>query len=316
MAMIRLQKILSSAGIGSRRACEGFIQEGRISVDGVVITRLGAQADSTMQSIEVDGVPIKVEQKVYYLLNKPGGYLCTNKPDSTGRPLAVDLIRRSDLRLFCVGRLDVDSRGAIIITNDGMLSNYITHPRYDIPKTYRVRINGLVGPEMIETLSKGVWLAEGRTGGADVTLIRTTRMHTILKVTIKEGKNRIIRRIMAKLDLRVTELERTRIGSIALGKLAPGDYRELKQVEINKLIPRNKPSASKEPGTRQSSRKRAAPKKTGGFKKKIGAKSTTGFKKKAGSKSTTGFKKKAAPKSKPGFKKNAAPKKKIIKKRR
>jgi len=255
MAMIRLQKLLSSAGLGSRRACEEFIKESRVSVDGVIVTRLGAQADPELQSVESDGAPLKFEKKAYFLLNKPVGYLCTNKKDKTDRPLAVDLIPRHDLRLFCVGRLDVDSKGAIIITNDGALSNRVTHPRYNIPKSYRVRVQGIVGPEIIEKLSKGVWLSEGRTGGIDVKVIKTTRRDTVLRLSIKEGKNRIIRRIMASLDLRVTELERTRIGDIALGKLATGGFRELKTVEVKKLL-----SAKQSPSS-QGHKKKWKPKR-------------------------------------------------------
>ena len=237
MVMMRLQKILAAAGKGSRRACEEFIQAGRVSVDGVPVTRLGAQADPELQIITLDGEPLKFARKLYFLLNKPAGYLCTNKPDRTGKPLAVDLVRRPGARLFCVGRLDVDSKGAIILTNDGTLSNYVTHPRYNVTKTYRVRVAGSVEPAVLEKLRKGIWLSEGRTGTVDVKIVRTTRRDTILRVVLKEGKNRIIRRVMAKLDLRVTELERTRIGDIALGKLKPGSYRELRAVELRKLMP-------------------------------------------------------------------------------
>ena len=236
MAKMRLQKILAAAGKGSRRACEEFIQAGRVCVDGVSVTKLGAQADPEIQNITLDGDPLKFARKLYFILNKPVGYLCTNKPDRTGRPLAVDLVHRPGARLFCVGRLDVDSKGAILITNDGSLSNYVTHPRYNVTKTYRVRVEGHVEPVVLEKLRKGIWLSEGRTGTVDVKIIRTTRRDTILRLVLKEGKNRIIRRVLAKLELRVTELERTRIGDIALGKLKPGSYRELKPVELRKLI--------------------------------------------------------------------------------
>ncbi|MFH1999246.1 MAG: pseudouridine synthase [Planctomycetota bacterium] len=239
MTRIRLQKILSAAGLGSRRACEALIQSGRVTVDGVPVSQLGAQADPDLQEIAYDGSPLKLQKKYYYLLNKPVGYLCTNKPDRSGRPLAVDLIRSpGGIRLFCAGRLDVDSKGAIIVTNDGAFSNYITHPRYDISKTYRVRVSGKITGVIIESLRKGVWLAEGKTGSIDVKIIRELHNETILRMTLKEGKNRVIRRVMAKLELRVTELERTRIGDVALGQLKAGTFRELKPIEIKKLIPR------------------------------------------------------------------------------
>lgn len=239
MPMERLQKILSAAGLGSRRACEEFILAGRVTVDDVKVTRLGAKADPDLQAICFDGHPLRRPNKVYFLLNKPVGYLCTNKPDGSGRPLAVDLVKRPGLRLFCVGRLDVDSKGAIIITNDGKISNYITHPRYKVSKTYRVRVRDKIDPTTLEGLRKGVWLSEGRTGSIDAKVIRETRKETLLRITLNEGKNRIIRRVMAKLGLKVTELERTRIGSLALGKLAPGSYRSLKTVEVKKLLPRS-----------------------------------------------------------------------------
>ncbi len=238
MVATRLQKILSAAGLGSRRACEIFIREGRISVDGAVVNRLGAQADPDLQTIAFDGTPLRLPKKVYYLLNKPAGYLCTSKPDRSGRPLAIDLVRRPDVRLFCVGRLDVDSKGALILTNDGELSNYITHPRYDLPKTYRVRIDGPMEESLLERLRKGVWLSEGRTGSIDVQVVRAGRRETLLRLVIKEGKNRVIRRVMAKLGLRVTELERTRIGSLALGRLKSGDYRPLSPAEVSRLKPK------------------------------------------------------------------------------
>jgi 23S rRNA pseudouridine2605 synthase len=240
MAKERLQKILSAAGLGSRRACEKIIDEGRVSVDGVPVARLGAQADPDLQTIVVDGKPLKLPKKRYFLLNKPVGFVCSNKSDASDRPLAVDLIRASGIRLYCAGRLDVDSKGAIIITNDGAFSNYITHPRYDVTKTYRVRVTGSVEPAVLEQLKKGVWLHEGKTGPVDAKIIRSTRRDTLLRMVLKEGKNRIIRRVLAKLGLKVTELERTRIGAIALGKLKSGQYRELKPVEVSKLMPRKK----------------------------------------------------------------------------
>jgi 23S rRNA pseudouridine2605 synthase len=231
---MRLQKILAEAGLGSRRACETFIREGRVSVDGATVSKLGATADPDMQKIVVDGRTLRFPKKQYFLLNKPVGYLCTSKADRTQRPLAIDLVP-SETRLFCVGRLDVDSKGALILTNDGTLSNYVTHPRYHVTKTYRVRVSGKVEPQALNQLKKGVWLAEGKTGPMDVKIVRTTRKDTLLRMVVKEGKNRIIRRALARLGLKVLELERTRIGAIALGRLKPGEWRALKTVEIRKL---------------------------------------------------------------------------------
>jgi len=232
---MRLQKILSEAGFGSRRACEAFVLAGRVKVDGVPMSELGSQADPDFQTITFDGTPVKIDRKVHYLLNKPPGYICSNKTDRSGRPLAKDLVRHPGARLFCAGRLDVDSKGALIVTNDGEFANRITHPRYGLTKTYRVRVQGEVGPDLIERLRKGVWLSEGKAGGIEAKVIRAARDETVLRMVLGEGKNREIRRIFAKLDLRVTELERTRIGDVALGKLAPGEYRPLSAVEVKKL---------------------------------------------------------------------------------
>jgi len=235
MARIRLQKILSEAGVGSRRTCEAYILAGRVKVDGVPVTQLGSQADPDIQKITFDGTPVRSDRKVHYLLNKPPGYICSNKPDRSGRPLAKDLVRIPGARLFCAGRLDVDSKGALIVTNDGEFANRVTHPRYGMTKTYRVRVEGEVGPDAIERLRKGVWLSEGKAGGIEAKVLRSAHGETVLRVVLGEGKNREIRRVFAKLGLRVTELERTRIGDVALGKLGPGDYRPLSSVEVRKL---------------------------------------------------------------------------------
>ncbi len=240
MVMTRLQKIMADAGLGSRRACEAYIQAGRVTVDGAPARELGTRADPEVQEIRFDSVILKPAKKVYFLLNKPVGYVCTSRQDKSRKPLAIDLVDKAGSRLFCVGRLDVDSKGALLLTNDGEFCNRITHPRYSIPKTYRVRVEGGMDGTVLEKLRKGVWLSEGRTGVIDVKVIRSSRRDTILRLVLNEGKNRIIRRVMAKLGLRVKELERTRIGNISLGKLKPGSFRELKKVEVKKLMPRKK----------------------------------------------------------------------------
>jgi len=236
MTRARLQKVLAAAGLGSRRACEELILSGRISVDGNPATKLGTTVDPDMQEVAIDGRKLKLPGKVYVLVNKPVGHVCSNKRDRTDRPLVTDLVLLPDVRLFSVGRLDVDSKGAIILTNDGDFANRISHPRYDVPKTYRVRVEGELKAETIEKLRKGVWLSEGKTTPTDVRVISSVRSHTMLRITLSEGKNRVIRRVFARLMLKVTELERTRIGPLTLGSLKPGQFRKLNQTEIKKLL--------------------------------------------------------------------------------
>lgn len=246
MVKMRLQKFLATAGIGSRRACEELITEGRVSVDGISTTTLGTSIDPDLQKVALDGNRVKIPKKVYYLVNKPVGYICSNRRDKSRRPLVIDLVQPNDMRLFSVGRLDVDTKGALIVTNDGDFSNLISHPRYDIPKTYRVRVTGNVNAAIVDKLRKGVWLAEGKATPTEVSVIRSTRQDSIIKVTLTEGKNRLVRRILAKLKLKVTELERTSIGPIALGQLKTGKFRKLSSTEVKRLIeppkkPRKKP---------------------------------------------------------------------------
>jgi len=235
MTRVRLQKILAASGLGSRRACEELILTGRVSVDGIPVTAMGTTVDPDIQKITFDGNRISLPKKHYFLVNKPVGYVCSSRTDRSGRPLVTDLVRIPGIRLFTVGRLDVDSKGAIILTNDGEFSNVVSHPRYDVPKTYRVRVRGQLDAETVEKLRQGIWLAEGKTTPTEVKVIRSTRTETILRMTVKEGKNRIIRRILARINLKVTELERTRIGAVALGSLKAGAYRRLSAAEVKKL---------------------------------------------------------------------------------
>src|SRR5215831_19729244 len=174
MEPVRLQKLLAQAGFGSRRSCETFIVEGRVTVDGVVVRELGSKADPETQTVELDGQKVAgpgrlsksirdAEEKVYYMLNKPRGVLCTNE-DPSGRPLAIQMIPERR-RIFCVGRLDLDTEGLVLLTNDGELTNQLTHPRYGVEKTYIAKVDGLVTRDQVRKLESGVHLAEGRTQG-------------------------------------------------------------------------------------------------------------------------------------------------------
>ena len=226
----RLQKILAAAGIGSRRSCEELIMDGAVTVNGTVVSELPAFADPAVDDIRVDGQRIKQEKKVYFLLNKPKGVICTSS-DPKGRPKAIDLIDCPQ-RIFCVGRLDADTTGAIILTNDSELTNRLTHPRYELPKTYQVKIRGrMEGPD-IEKVKKGVWLSEGKTERAAVKVLRKTSDETLLQISIRQGLNRQIRRTFAHLGYRVKTLKRTQIGNIVLKGLAAGASKRLTNTQI------------------------------------------------------------------------------------
>ena len=182
----RLQKILARAGLGSRRACEEMIVDGRVSVNRKIADVLPVLVDAERDEIRVDGRPIKSEAKVYYLLNKPRGVVCTNR-DPAGRRRAIDLVGQVGERLFCVGRLDADSDGLLLLTNDGALTQQLTHPRYEVPKTYRAQVRGRIENDDVEQIRKGIWMAEGRTRKATVKLAYRSPQRSVLQITLREG---------------------------------------------------------------------------------------------------------------------------------
>jgi len=233
MAKQRLQKILAAGGVASRRKCEELITEGVVRVNRKVVDKLPAFADSDTDIITVRGKRIRPAEKVYFLLNKPKGVICTSS-DPAGRKKAIDLIDCPQ-RIFCVGRLDADTTGAIILTNDSDLANRLTHPRYELPKTYEVRIKGRIEGESLEKLKKGVWLAEGKTGRAAVKVIRRTAAESLIQVTIRQGLNRQVRRSIAKLGYKVKALKRIKIGNITIKGLTPGSYKKLAKTQITYL---------------------------------------------------------------------------------
>jgi 23S rRNA pseudouridine2605 synthase len=229
MAQVRLQKILSAAGIDSRRNCEQLILDGQVRVNGKVVDTLPAFADPDRDTITVNGKRISRARKVYYLLNKPRGVICTNS-DPQGRRKAIDLVPSNE-RIFCVGRLDVDSSGLIILTNDSELTNRLTHPRYELAKTYRVDVTGQLTGAAIEKLKKGVWLSEGKTGRTAVKVLQRGRNVSTLEIVIRQGLNRQVRRMLAKVGLGVKSLTRVKIGKIGLRGVGVGKYRQLTGAE-------------------------------------------------------------------------------------
>jgi len=224
---------LAAAGVDSRRKCEELILSGAVSVNSQVVDKLPAFVDPQTDVITVNGKRIRAEQKVYFLLNKPKGVICTNF-DPQGRKRAIDLVPCRQ-RIFCVGRLDVDTTGLIILTNDSDLTNRLTHPRYEVPKTYVVRVKGYIDDAALERLKKGVWFAEGKTGEASVQILNRGHQESLVEITIREGLNREIRRMLARVGLPLKSLKRTRIGTITDRGLGVRRFRALTNAEVQYL---------------------------------------------------------------------------------
>jgi len=229
----RLQKVLAAAGIDSRRKCEELILSGEVRVNRKVVDELPAFVDPEKDIITVYGKKIRAAQKVYFLLNKSKGVICTNR-DPRGRKKAIDLVHTNE-RIFCVGRLDADTTGLIILTNDSELTNRLTHPRYGIAKTYVVRINGEISGEQVEKLKKGVWLAEGKTGRASVKILKRRHNESSIEITIRQGLNRQVRRMLANVGLPVKSLTRTSFGKLTVRGLGVGKFRTLTRAEVAHL---------------------------------------------------------------------------------
>lgn len=250
-----MQKVLAAAGLGSRRDCEELIVSGRVEVDGEIVTELGSKVDPSRQEIRVDGVALPRPRRVHYMLNKPEGVLCTND-DPSGRVLAVDLVRSNE-RLFTVGRLDASSEGLILITNDGELANQLTHPRYGVEKRYLVRVVGSPNPVVLDKLRRGVRLAEGIARVSDIRVRKRTSKFTDMEMVLQEGRNREIRRILARVGHKVVRLKRIAIGPLKLGELPVGASRVLTRDEVRKLQEASHNSRHKE-RTKPESRPRTA----------------------------------------------------------
>jgi 23S rRNA pseudouridine2605 synthase len=232
--MERLNKLLAHAGLGSRRHCETLISAGRVTIDGRVVHELGTRVDLAKQKVAVDGQPVHSERHVYWLVNKPRGYLCTNF-DPARRPLVVDLIPQVSQRVYTVGRLDAASEGLLLLTNDGDLANQLMHPRYGVEKTYVVQVAGDPTPDDLRQLLKGVWLSEGHVKAKRVKREKKAGQSTWLRIVLNEGKNREIRRMLARLGHKVLRLRRIALGPIPLGTLPTGKARRLSWPEVESL---------------------------------------------------------------------------------
>jgi 23S rRNA pseudouridine2605 synthase len=228
---MRLAKYLAHAGVASRRAAEEIVRAGRVSVGGEVVTDPARDVDESSR-VAVDGRPVGgAEERVVYAVNKPRGVISTAE-DTHGRPTVVDLVRDAGVRLYPVGRLDADATGLLLLTNDGDLANRLTHPRHEVPKTYRVRVRGgPVSQQALRALREGVELEDGRTAPARARQAEPG----VLELTIHEGRNHQVKRMCAAVGHDVAALERVRFGPLALGDLRPGAVRRLSAAEVERL---------------------------------------------------------------------------------
>lgn len=237
VSQIRLQKILSQAGVASRRAAEKLIAEGRVTVNGTVVSEMGSKADPAVDEIRVDGRRIRAsERRRYILLNKPVGYV-TTRQDPQKRRTVIDLLQGVREYVYPVGRLDYDTAGLLLLTNDGDLAAQLTHPRHGVERTYEARVAGVPDRDALDRLRKGIPLDGRRTLPADVALVSRGRhdQEGILRLTIREGRNRQVRRMCEAVGHPVRALTRVRFGSVSDRRLKPGEWRELGPEEVAKL---------------------------------------------------------------------------------
>ncbi|UVI34681.1 pseudouridine synthase [Brevibacterium spongiae] len=233
---VRLQKVLAEAGLGSRRACEQLIVDGRVEVDGQIVTELGTRIDPETQSVYVDTVRISTQtKKVYLVLNKPAGVVSTMS-DPEGRPCLADYVRNNTERLFHVGRLDTETEGLILLTNDGELSNRLAHPRYEVPKTYLAKVKGQLAKDAGAILKAGIDLEDGFVKVDEFKLVDSTPGKSVVELTLHSGRNRIVRRLLDEIGHPVERLVRLRFGPVVLDEQKQGKIRPLRSDEVGALF--------------------------------------------------------------------------------
>ncbi len=233
---IRLQKYLAQCGIASRRKAETLIAAGRIRVDGKVVADMGSKIDPLRQSISFDGKPVKKEEeKVYILLNKPKGYV-TTLSDPQGRLIVTTLIKDISARLFPVGRLDIDTEGALILTNDGDFAQRIQHPSFEVTKTYEALVSGFPSKRDLQALERGILLEGKMTAPASLKLLKSTSRSSLVNIVIHEGRKRQVKKMFQAIDHPVIDLKRLAYGRLQLGKLPIGKYRSLTPKDLNKIF--------------------------------------------------------------------------------
>ncbi|MGZ4611381.1 MAG: pseudouridine synthase [Actinomycetes bacterium] len=232
---VRLQRVLASAGMGSRRACEELIEEGRVEVDGAVVHEQGLRVDPKTAVIKVDGLRIQSAPDLVYLaLNKPTGVVSTMS-DPEGRPSLADYVADRNARLFHVGRLDVDTEGLILLTNDGELAHRLSHPSYGVIKTYLAEVTGPVARDVGKRLKSGIELEDGLVSIDSFRLVSQVGSRIMVEVALHEGRKHVVRRMLSEVGLPVLRLVRTDIGPVSVGHLKPGKQRKLSQQEIGAL---------------------------------------------------------------------------------
>jgi 23S rRNA pseudouridine2605 synthase len=264
----RLQKVLAAAGIASRRECEQLITEGRIQVDGEIVSELGARVDRARQEIRIDGEPLPRPKLQYFAVHKPTGVVSTAR-DPAGRPRVIDLLPPGVGRMFNVGRLDLASEGLIIVTNDGELANKLTHPSHGVEKIYEVQVAGVPEPDVLAQVKRGVHLSEGFVHAVDVRVKGRKKGSTILEMVLDEGRNREIRRLLARLGHKVQRLTRIAVGPVRLGEMPRGAVRALTPEEVRKL--RINAAEGPKPERRETAPKAKRPPRPAGPPRKVGA---------------------------------------------
>jgi len=234
----RLQKVLARAGIASRRKAEELIKQGRVRVDGVVVTEMGVKVDPEAQNIECDGTPLESQEKIIYiLLHKPAGFLSTVH-DPQGRPVVTDLLHNVKERVYPVGRLDLDTEGALLLTNDGELAQKILHPSHEVNKTYIAKVQGWPGSKKLAALAGGINLEGRRTWPASIEVIERKAQDTTIQIIIHEGRKRQVRKMFEAIGHPVLQLKRIAYGKLKLGELPPGNYRVLGPADIKLIFKR------------------------------------------------------------------------------
>ncbi|WP_339134890.1 MAG: pseudouridine synthase [Candidatus Electrothrix sp. GW3-4] len=233
--MERIQKIIAHAGICSRRKAEEYIAEGRVKVDGQPVTQPGLKVDPKLAVITVDGKPLQEEKKIYLLLHKPRGYV-TTLSDPQGRPIVTDLLPDIRERLFPVGRLDLDSEGALLLTNDGALANQVLHPRFEVKKTYEATVRDLPKKSELRRLEQGIVLDGKKTWPARLRVLKKKKDVAVIEIIIHEGKKRQVRKMFQAVGHSVIRLKRTAYGRLRLENLSEGRYRFLDKNDVKKLF--------------------------------------------------------------------------------
>jgi len=229
-----LERVISKAGLGSRAEARRWISAGRVSVNGKTVQTPDYWVDFARDKVMLDGKPVRAGKKIYLLLYKPKGYLTTHK-DPEGRPTVYDLISGIGAWVVPVGRLDLDTSGLLILTNDTQFAERLTNPEHKVPKTYQLKASAILADEQIDQLRKGVTLADGPTRPAIVKRLRDTAKYTFLEITITEGRNRQVRRMLEAVGSKVLKLVRTAIGGVRIGELPIGKHRPLTEAEVSHL---------------------------------------------------------------------------------